>query len=81
MDAIAEVTDPSATPDSDADPILEAEPHMHIRTFKLQVLKVGAFIVRHGRYITFRIAHTAVQAWKQFWGHFQKLHWQALPDS
>jgi len=81
MDATAEVTDPPAAPDSDVAPVLEEEPHMHIRTFKLQVLKVGAFIVRHDRTITFRIAHTAEQAWRQFWDHLQQLHWQALPDA
>jgi len=54
--------------------------HLHIRTFRLYVLKVGATIVRHGRYLIFRIAQSAVAAWRQFWNHFQELHWSALPN-
>ena len=52
---------------------------MHIRTFRLHMLKVGATVVRHGRYLIFRIAQSAVEAWRQFWTHIPKLQWQVLP--
>lgn len=58
----------------------EEEPHMHIRTFREQVLKVGAIMARHGRYIRFRIAQSAVEAWKRLWEHFGKLDWHELPN-
>ncbi|MCY4170657.1 MAG: hypothetical protein OXF08_03550 [Bacteroidetes bacterium] len=58
----------------------EEESHLHIRTFREQVLKVGATIARHGRYIRFRIAQSAVEAWKRLWKHFGKLEWHELPS-
>lgn len=57
-----------------------AEAHLHIYTFRVRVLKVGATIARHARYIIFRIAPSAVQAWRRFWNHFQRLRWHAVPD-
>jgi len=65
---------------TEADQIREEEPHMHIRTFREQVLKVGAMMARHGRYIRFRIAQSAVEAWKRLWEHFGKLDWHELPS-
>ncbi len=56
------------------------EAHMHIRRFRLCVLKVGATIARHGRYVTFYIAQSAVQAWKRFLEHFQQLQWYTIPE-
>ena len=53
---------------------------LQIRTFRLEVLKVGATLTRHGRYVTFYIAHTAIAAWERFWTHFEPFHWTALPD-
>ena len=58
----------------------EEEPHMHIRTFREQVLKVGAMMARHGRYIRFRISQSAVEAWKRLWEHFGTLDWHELPS-
>ncbi len=58
----------------------EEEPHMHIRTFREQVLKVGAMMARHGRYIRFRISQSAVEAWKRLWEHFGTLEWHELPS-
>ncbi len=60
-------------------PVAEKKPHMHIRSFILQRLKVGATIARSGCYIKVRIAYTAVDAWKQFWDNFEKLKWKAAP--
>ena len=77
-------TESSANTDTHPDAPVELPPkdasHMHIRTFRLQVLKVGATVVRHGRYLIFRIAQSAVEAWRQFWSHIQKLHWQVVPN-
>ena len=64
---------------ADETPTTEEEPHMHIRTFREQVLKVGAIMARHGRYIRFRIAQSAIEAWKRLWEHFGKLDWHELP--
>ncbi len=58
----------------------EEEPHMHIRTFREQVLNVGVVIARHGRYIRFRIAQSAIEAWKRLWEHFGTLDWHELPS-
>ena len=63
---------------ADETPTTEEEPHMHIRTFREQVLKVGAIMARHGRYIRFRIAQSAIEAWKRLWEHFGKLDWHAF---
>jgi len=65
---------------TDTDSSASELPHMHLRTFRLQVLKVGATLARHARYVTFYIALSAVQAWKRFWAHLQQLHWQSVPD-
>ncbi len=69
----ADTTSPSELP------VAEEKPHMHIRAFILQLLKVGATIASSGRYIKVRIAYTAVDAWKQFWDNFEKLKWKAVP--
>ena len=61
-------------------PISEEAPHLHIHSFRLQLLKVGASLARHGRYVTFYIAASAVQAWQRFWKHFQQLRWHTVPD-
>ena len=47
---------------TDTDSSSSERPHMHLRTFRLQVLKVGATLARHARYVTFYIALSAVQA-------------------
>ncbi len=47
---------------------------------QLRLLKVGATIARHGCYVTFYIAASAVQMWTRLWAHLQKLHWQPLPN-
>ena len=65
---------------ADSRAVEEDDKEMQIRTFRLEVLKVGALLVRHGRYVTFYIAHTAVAAWERFWTHFERFHWQTLPD-
>jgi len=65
---------------TDTDSSASELPHMHLRTFRLQVLKVGATLARHARYVTFYIALSAVQAWTRFWAHLQQLHWQSVPD-
>lgn len=65
---------------SDASVLCKDASHMHIRTFRLHVLKVGATVVRHGRYLIFRIAQSAVQAWQRFWENFQQMRWHAVPD-
>ena len=68
-------TDAQDSPDLDRE-----ETHMHIRLFRLCVLKVGATMARHGRYVTFYIAQSAAQAWKRFLEHFQQLRWHTLPE-
>ncbi len=65
---------------ADTDSSSSELPHMHLRTFRLQVLKVGATLARHARYVTFYIALSAVQAWKRFWEHLRQLHWLSVPD-
>ena len=52
---------------TDTDSSSSELPHMHLRTFRLQVLKVGATLAHHARYVTFCIALSTVQAWKRFW--------------
>ncbi len=48
--------------------------HMaHLIRSSWGTLKVGAVIVRSGRYIKVRIAQSAVDAWKQFGDNFEKL--------
>ena len=61
-------------------PAASPPPHLHIRTFRLQVLKVGATLARHSRYATFYIAQSAVKAWKRLWKHLEPLRWHTLPD-
>ena len=56
----AREADGSAATDTDSSS--SERPHMHLRTFRLQVLKVGATLARHARYVTFYIALSAVQA-------------------
>ncbi len=58
----------------------EEEPHMHIRIFREQVLKVGAMMARLRRYIRFRIAQSDVKAWKRLWEHSRTLDWHELPS-
>ncbi len=65
---------------ADTDSSSSERPHIHLRTFRLQVLKVGATLARHARYVTFYIALSAVQAWKRFWERLRQLHWQSVPD-
>ena len=55
-------------------------PHMQVHTFRLHLLKVGATIARHSRYVTFSIALSAEQLWIRFWDHLQRLRWHCLPD-
>ncbi len=55
-------------------------PHMQIHTFRLHLLKVGATIARHSRYVTFSIALSAEQLWIRFWDHLLRLRWHCLPD-
>ena len=74
------ITDTDTPTQADETQTSEEESHLHIRTFREQVLKVGATIARHGRYIRFRIAQSAVEAWKRLWKHFGKLEWQELPS-
>ena len=72
--------DTQETDSADSRAVEEDDKEMQIRTFRLEVLKVGALLVRHGRYVTFYIAHTAVAAWERFWTNFERFHWQTLPD-
>jgi len=65
---------------TDTDSSSSERPHMHLRIFRLQVLKVGATLARHARYVTFYIALSAMQAWKRFWEHLRPLHWPSVPD-
>ena len=62
------------------EPMEAEEPRLHIHSFRLYLLKIGATLTRHGRYATFSIAKSAVQAWQRFWNHFQQLRWHAVPD-
>jgi len=55
-------------------------PYMQINTFRLRLLKVGATIARHSRYVTFSIALSAEQLWICFLDHFQRLRWHSLSD-
>ena len=55
--------DMQETDSADSRAVEEDDKELQIRTFRLEVLKVGALLVRHGRYVTFYIAHTAVAAW------------------
>ena len=75
-------TNPStlATDSAGSRAVEEDDKELQIRTFRLEVLKVGATLVRHGRYVTFYIAHTAVVAWERFWTNFKRFHWQTLTD-
>ena len=72
--------DTQETDSADSRAVEEDDKEMQIRTFRLEVLKVGALLVRHGRYVTFYIAHTAVAAWERFWTNIERVHWQTLPD-
>jgi len=63
------------------DPVSAEVPHLHINSFRLYLLKVGATLARHACYVTFYIAFSAVQAWQCFWEHFQQLRWHACPTS
>ena len=55
-------------------------PYMQTNTFRLHLLKVGATIARHSRYVTFSIALSAEQLWICFWDHLLRLRWHCLPD-
>ena len=65
---------------TDTDSSSSELPHMHLRTFRLQVLKVGATLAHHARYVAFYIALSAAQAWKRSWEQLRPLHWQSVPD-
>ena len=54
------------------------EPYMHISTFRLRVLKVGAKVARHARYIPIHACSTALHAWQRFLNHFKQFHWHSL---
>ncbi len=54
--------------ETDAQDLDRQETHIHIRLFRLCVLKVGATMARHGRYVTFYVAQSAVQTWKRLFG-------------
>ena len=47
--------------------------HMHISTFRLRVLKVGAKVAKHARYITIHACSSALPAWQRFLNHFKQL--------
>ena len=57
--------------DSSLDALNENEPHMHISTFRLRVLTVGANISKHARYITIHACSAALHAWQRFLNHFK----------
>ncbi len=60
--------------------VVKHTPHMQITTFRLHLLKVGATLARHSRYVTFSIALSAEQLWIRFWDHLLRLRWHGLPD-
>ncbi len=65
---------------TEVDSKLKHTPHMQITTFRLHLLKVGATLARHSRYVTFSIALSAEQLWIRFWDHLLRLRWHCLPD-
>ena len=55
-------------------------PYMQTNTFRLHLLKVGATIARHSRYVTFSIALSAEQLRIRFWDYLMRLRWHRLRD-
>ena len=56
----------------------QQEPHMHIHTFRLRILKVGATISKHARYIIFEFSASASEDWARFRRHLPRLRWHCL---
>ena len=56
----------------------QQESHMHINTFRLRILKVGATIFKHARYITFEFSTFASEDWARFRKHLTRLRWHSL---
>ncbi|MXW15746.1 MAG: IS1380 family transposase [Rhodothermaceae bacterium] len=72
----------SATGEAPAppDPVEAEAPRLHLHSFRLYLLKIGATLARHGRYAIFSIAKSAEPMWQRFWDHFQPLRWYVIPD-
>ena len=51
---------------------------MHINTFRLRILKVGATIFKNARYTIFEFSVSAREDWARFRRHFARLHWHFL---
>ena len=51
---------------------------MHIHTFKLRILKVGATIFKRARYIIFEFSASASEDWARFKRHLTQLRWHCL---
>ena len=51
---------------------------MHINTFRLRILKVGAAIFKHARHIIFEFSASASEDWARFRNHLTRLRWHSL---